>query len=226
MIKEGEIQKISRNTIDLRYLILCNDCLIYAKYNGGALGDTASLKVSYKIPLAGLTIEVPNREEYPQDFNIRSPVRSCTLRADNSADRDHWVSTLNKTIQDHLSRRATFSSAASFEDPNSCAKDRERILGESAPVWVPDERVTMCQRCHDDFTLLLRRHHCRACGKVVCYLCSGNKAPLKYRAYEPSRVCDPCYADIRLSKSQKTVRTYEVRPRQKVSVLKDLKTKE
>jgi len=54
----------------------------------------------------------------------------------------------------------------------------------------------MCQRCHHDFTLLVRRHHCRACGKVVCAFCSSNRAPLEYRSYEPSRVCDMCYNEL------------------------------
>ena len=39
-------------------------------------------------------------------------------------------------------------------------------LGYQAPVWVPDHRVTMCQQCSTDFTLVHRRHHCRACGQV------------------------------------------------------------
>lgn len=219
LIREGEILKISRNTVDQRYLILCNDCLIYAKHASSALSE-GSLKVSYKIPLANLTVDVPNAEEYPQDFNIRSPVRSCTLRADSATNRERWVSALNQAIAEHLSRRATFAKAAiaatvtakpTPSRPSSRLQDDQQQqrqsseqqqprLGDSAPVWIPDERVTMCQSCHSDFTLLLRRHHCRACGLVFCYLCSGNRAPLKYSAYEQSRVCDCCFEDLRKSK--------------------------
>ncbi len=108
-------------------------------------------------------------------------------------------------------------------------------MGESAPIWVPDERVTMCQKCHNDFTLIVRRHHCRqvkmfpvkrlhwivlvhtvvsqmkpfliyrACGKVVCALCSANRAPLKYRGYEASRVCDQCYDELLSSEHQRFI---------------------
>ena len=39
-------------------------------------------------------------------------------------------------------------------------------LGEKAPVWIPDARVTMCMSCTSPFTLTNRRHHCRACGNV------------------------------------------------------------
>jgi len=52
LIKEGEIQKISRANIDLRYLILCSDYLIYAKYAGAltaAAGAVESpLRTAYK----------------------------------------------------------------------------------------------------------------------------------------------------------------------------------
>jgi len=51
----------------------------------------------------------------------------------------------------------------------------------------------MCQSCAIDFGVLVRRHHCRACGKVVCATCSGNRAPLRYRDFESARVCDECY---------------------------------
>merc|ERR1712190_285944 len=66
-------------------------------------------------------------------------------------------------------------------------------VGDAAPVWIPDQRVTMCQSCSTEFSLVSRRHHCRGCGKVVCAQCSASKAPLRYRQFEPSRDCDACY---------------------------------
>ena len=29
-------------------------------------------------------------------------------------------------------------------------------LGDVAPLWVPDERVTMCQLCHEQFSMFTR----------------------------------------------------------------------
>ncbi len=40
-------------------------------------------------------------------------------------------------------------------------------------VWVKDENITNCQNCQALFTLLLRKHHCRNCGKIFCYQCSN-----------------------------------------------------
>lgn len=67
------------------------------------------------------------------------------------------------------------------------------ILGDECPIWVPDDRVTMCQQCYSEFSAFFRRHHCRACGKVVCRQCSANRVPLRYRKFRVSRVCDTCF---------------------------------
>lgn len=42
-----------------------------------------------------------------------------------------------------------------------------------APQWTRDEDAPKCELCKKDFTrFCFRRHHCRACGKVVCAECS------------------------------------------------------
>lgn len=40
------------------------------------------------------------------------------------------------------------------------------ILGKQPPFWVPDSDAPSCMLCDIKFTVLKRRHHCRACGKV------------------------------------------------------------
>lgn len=46
------------------------------------------------------------------------------------------------------------------------SKDRGTVLGDVAPVWVPDAQALVCMKCGVKFTFTKRRHHCRACGKV------------------------------------------------------------
>ncbi len=65
--------------------------------------------------------------------------------------------------------------------------------GKIAPVWVRDDAITMCMSCTTAFTTLRRRHHCRACGKIVCNNCSSYKAPLEYDNYKFNRVCVNCH---------------------------------
>lgn len=46
---------------------------------------------------------------------------------------------------------------------------KELKIGSVAPVWIPDDRVSMCMLCSAEFKLAFRRHHCRACGKVCAF---------------------------------------------------------
>lgn len=39
-------------------------------------------------------------------------------------------------------------------------------LGKQAPLWIPDAEAPNCMHCDTKFTVIKRRHHCRACGLV------------------------------------------------------------
>ena len=131
--------------------------------------------------------------EMATELHLTSPVRSFCIRASTVRDRNGWLDALNTAIEDHNSRKATF-----FNNDQRI----ECKMGVAPPIWVPDRRVSMCQKCTAEFTVLVRRHHCRACGQVVCSNCSANKAPLRYLEFDSGRVCDTCY-DI-LEKGKQT----------------------
>ncbi|KAG3121380.1 hypothetical protein PI124_g5856 [Phytophthora idaei] len=62
------------------------------------------------------------------------------------------------------------------------------------PEWVGDEQTTECSSCHTTFRLAMRKHHCRHCGRTVCYNCSSNKIAIpKFQVLKPDRVCDTCF---------------------------------
>uniref|UniRef100_A0A8D8WRK3 Zinc finger FYVE domain-containing protein 9 n=1 Tax=Cacopsylla melanoneura TaxID=428564 RepID=A0A8D8WRK3_9HEMI len=67
------------------------------------------------------------------------------------------------------------------------------LLGKRAPYWVPDTEAPQCMHCAARFTLVKRRHHCRACGQVLCSRCCNRKAPLEYLQQAQERVCLVCY---------------------------------
>ena len=56
---------------------------------------------------------------------------------------------ISSAQEDYFTRQMSFS--PSQDQHHQPAQDRmERVsveLGEAAPVWVPDERVTRCQSC-------------------------------------------------------------------------------
>ncbi|XP_014914216.1 zinc finger FYVE domain-containing protein 9 isoform X1 [Poecilia latipinna] len=75
-------------------------------------------------------------------------------------------------------------------------EDQGDILGEVAPVWVPDAEAQVCMKCGTKFTFTKRRHHCRACGKVFCALCSNLKFRLTHLDGKEGRVCVSCHSEL------------------------------
>lgn len=65
-------------------------------------------------------------------------------------------------------------------------------LGKEAPLWIPDSDALTCLHCDMKFTVLKRRHHCRACGLVLCSKCCNLKFRLEYLDTE-ARVCNKCF---------------------------------
>eukprot|EP00004_Rigifila_ramosa_P006741 TRINITY_DN17664_c0_g1_i1.p1 TRINITY_DN17664_c0_g1~~TRINITY_DN17664_c0_g1_i1.p1 ORF type:complete len:248 (+),score=37.70 TRINITY_DN17664_c0_g1_i1:22-765(+) len=67
-------------------------------------------------------------------------------------------------------------------------------MERARPEWIPDERASQCAICLGEFGLLRSKHHCRACGHVVCEPCSSKTLPLpQYKFEEAVRVCNPCF---------------------------------
>ncbi|XP_066149180.1 zinc finger FYVE domain-containing protein 9 [Euwallacea fornicatus] len=65
-------------------------------------------------------------------------------------------------------------------------------LGKQAPLWIPDADAAACLHCDMKFTVIKRRHHCRACGLVLCSKCCNLRCRLEYLDSE-ARVCNKCY---------------------------------
>ena len=63
--------------------------------------------------------------------------------------------------------------------------------------WQPNGSSSTCSACDRVFSLVLRRHHCRLCGSLVCESCSPGRCllPPQY-AETPVRICRPCNAKL------------------------------
>lgn len=90
---------------------------------------------------------------------------------------------------DEESWRALLGAASGNNSPNGSQK---------APpaTWVADESAAGCMICWKNFTMLVRRHHCRRCGKVCCADCApaNNSRPImEWGLKDPVRHCKACY---------------------------------
>lgn len=61
------------------------------------------------------------------------------------------------------------------------------------PEWQDDEDVTECPLCSVTFKWNVRKHHCRACGRVVCSKCSKNRGLVT--PDKEARMCDACHKE-------------------------------
>ncbi|KAJ2803418.1 hypothetical protein H4S07_004463, partial [Coemansia furcata] len=54
------------------------------------------------------------------------------------------------------------------------APRRMRNAAQGSVYWVPDAETHVCMVCQKTaFSMMVRRHHCRACGLIICYRCSS-----------------------------------------------------
>uniref|UniRef100_A0A158R5E8 ANK_REP_REGION domain-containing protein n=1 Tax=Syphacia muris TaxID=451379 RepID=A0A158R5E8_9BILA len=61
---------------------------------------------------------------------------------------------------------------------------------EKEPKWADGD---LCSECNARFSLTIRKHHCRHCGRLVCAKCSEQTIPiLKYDLQKAVRVCQIC----------------------------------
>lgn len=80
-------------------------------------------------------------------------------------------------------------------------------IGKVQPYWIPDSMTIFCMLCNQKFSFIKRRHHCRACGLVLCSNCCSLKSKLEYLGDTEARICIQC--DILLNDNRETNRVCE-----------------
>ncbi|NXP75880.1 FGD6 protein, partial [Ramphastos sulfuratus] len=198
-LKEGTLMKLSRKVMQPRMFFLFNDALLYT-----TPVQSGMYKLNNMLSLAGMKVKKPTQEAYQNELNIESVERSFILSASSATERDEWLEAISKSIEDYTKKRITFNPSRSLEEADPEKQEEDSPLGSKAPIWIPDTRATMCMICTSEFTLTWRRHHCRACGKIVCQACSSNKHGLDYMKHQPARVCDHCFRQLQKQENQST----------------------
>eukprot|EP00730_Choanoeca_flexa_P014259 TRINITY_DN6168_c0_g1_i2.p1 TRINITY_DN6168_c0_g1~~TRINITY_DN6168_c0_g1_i2.p1 ORF type:complete len:323 (+),score=51.65 TRINITY_DN6168_c0_g1_i2:206-1174(+) len=171
---EGVLNKVCRKVVKPRQFFLFNDILVY--------GSIIQEKVKYaKQKILSLEdmqfVSLPDTANLKNAWLISTPGKSFTVCAASPGEKAQWLG--------HLTKATGTEAASSMEDV--------RFKGH-APNWVPDTEADLCMVCTKvQFTLMKRRHHCRACGAVVCGACSSKRKVLPNIGSKPVRVCDPCF---------------------------------
>ncbi|NXG47416.1 FGD5 protein, partial [Psilopogon haemacephalus] len=187
-VKEGTLMKVSGKTRHPRHLFLMNDVLLYTYPQ-----KDGKYRLKKTLAVSGMKVSRPVTEKAQNILKIEHDEYCLILSASSCSERDDWYSCISRHIPDDHKAHSTSTFHSSVEL-------RERLgipLGERPPTLVPVSHVMMCMNCGCDFTLTLRRHHCHACGKIVCRNCSRNKYPMKYLKDQAAKVCDSCYVELK-----------------------------
>ncbi|XP_072537505.1 FYVE, RhoGEF and PH domain-containing protein 1 isoform X1 [Salminus brasiliensis] len=197
LIKEGHILKLSakNGTSQDRYLILFNDRLLYCVPKLRLIGQKFGVRA--RIDVDGMELKETSSINVPRTFLVSGKQRSLELQARTEEEKKDWIQAIQATIQRHEQSVETFrmlNCSMREEDctpPNSpnCTE-----LGKRAPTPIREKEVTLCMKCQEPFnSITKRRHHCKACGHVVCGKCSEFRARLLYDNNRANRVCIDCY---------------------------------
>ncbi|KAM3872291.1 FYVE, RhoGEF and PH domain-containing protein 1 [Diretmus argenteus] len=200
LIKEGHILKLSNKngTSQDRYLILFNDRLLYCVPKLRLIGQKFGVRA--RIDVDGMELKETSSVAVPRTFLVSGKQRSLELQARTEEEKKDWIQAIQATIQRHEQTMESFRYLnCSIRDDEStpphspsCAE-----LGKRAPTPIREKEVTLCMKCQEPFnSITKRRHHCKACGHVVCGKCSEFRARLSYDNNRTNRVCIDCYATL------------------------------
>ncbi|CAG5115912.1 unnamed protein product, partial [Candidula unifasciata] len=189
-VTQGPVIKIAARSGErqLRQIFLFNDLvLVCSQYNLLGTYNVRSL-----LEVEGMEIRHGTNMHIPNTFLLHSKQKAVELLDETlTGESFGWEEKIHTVIGKHRERKKSIRQ----EEPREFTIDTnvpESCLGKTAPVWVQDDAATMCMLCMLPFNMVRRRHHCRACGKLICKTCC-KKAPLEYMKGKIDRVCTACY---------------------------------
>ncbi|KAM4664204.1 FYVE, RhoGEF and PH domain-containing protein 1 isoform 2-T3 [Discoglossus pictus] len=204
LIKEGHILKLSakNGTTQDRYLILFNDRLLYCVPKLRLIGQKYSVRT--RIDVDGMELKHSSSPNLTRTFLVSGKQRSLELQARTEEDKKDWIQAIEATMARHEQTMETHKllNSTHREDEETPPNSPNTDLGKRAPTPIREKEVTMCMKCQEAFnSITKRRHHCKACGHVVCGKCSEFRARLVYDNNRTNRVCVDCYSTLHGSMS-------------------------
>ncbi|XP_043489825.1 FYVE, RhoGEF and PH domain-containing protein 4-like [Polistes fuscatus] len=182
LIKEGRIVKISARSGDHqdRHLFLFSDLLLLCSLR---LIPGPPYRLRAKFLVEDLQVVEGDNLETANTFYIRYENKNVELYTYSAAEKASWLDALFQTMQEIMRRKASLKT------------------GNAKTSLVKADDVNRCMVCEVSFSVMKRKHNCRACGIVVCSKCSNQK--LLFEDNKNMRVCRLCHAALTqpLSKS-------------------------
>ncbi|KAF9582697.1 hypothetical protein BGW38_010874 [Lunasporangiospora selenospora] len=162
----------------------------------------------------------PTTQSTPSGINSHD-LGSDTLRAAGTQSNQTRTTELSQSLQSTAlsSNTAASRSPSSYQSrtlPHSQRPQQQQTQQQHPlappfePKWESDHKASECRECHRKFSLWLRRHHCRRCGRVFCDRCSSRRATLhpSMVVYDPSS--SEAYIQHQAQSRRGTLQSYRV----------------
>ncbi|CAG8583416.1 1490_t:CDS:10 [Paraglomus occultum] len=200
-IKRGTVNKECRRRHQEREFFLFSDILIYASpallddmYNFHRKFDLEDVTVLPVDKSKGNSQECLSN--YQSTEELYGVYKSSIITA-SQREKESWIEAIREAKEEYLSAKRTLKIADKNVPIQRKDLYKKRVVENyNAPVWVPDSATNKCMNCPEEFTMFRRKHHCRACGKVVCHACSTRNFIIpgtSERDDQVVRACDPCF---------------------------------
>ncbi|KAJ2706918.1 hypothetical protein FB645_001213 [Coemansia sp. IMI 203386] len=203
LVKTGVLTKICRKNHQQRHFYLFSDILLYSSHQTPLGEDQSGHR---RVPLEDCKVmDIPDTYDCRNQFTIISREKSFIVYAPSVSEKHEWMGALMRAITEQREARETLQMDSSLK--RRIARARRSTMMQfprvaenfDAPVWDPDESAERCYICFRDFSLFMRKHHCRACGKIVCNSCSRKN--IMFVAQDSTeakegRGCDQCIARL------------------------------
>ena len=196
-IREGPLLRVTRRGPARFWVWLFNDLIMYGTPKTGIGRTGRRYRVHRVFGLAGCSVKLlpQSMTDGQHAFAILSGQKSFMLIAPNYEVCAEWVLAIQSAIEklvdgvvDLGDGRLSVAIRSTQNTPSPNA--------DKAPLWQPDSATRCCMLCSTRFSLFRRRHHCRACGKVVCGPCSTGRAVLAHISTSKlQRLCDRCIVE-------------------------------
>uniref|UniRef100_A0A0K2TZB4 FYVE, RhoGEF and PH domaincontaining protein 4like [Nasonia vitripennis] n=1 Tax=Lepeophtheirus salmonis TaxID=72036 RepID=A0A0K2TZB4_LEPSM len=193
LVKEGKIVKISARSGDHqeRYLFLFSDLLLLCSprliTNRVIPSGTAPFRLRARFDVESIQVLEGDNLVTANSFYIRDNHKSVELYTQTLEEKEDWLEALFQTIKELYQRKSSLRIGRETLKPLDCE------IGRKQPHLLKLDTISKCMDCGHPFSMMRKKHNCRACGIVICAKCSGQKFPLTFEENKPCRVCKTCF---------------------------------
>jgi len=180
VIKEGGVTKYNRSGgSDKPHFIMTATHLLMAELS--MVGRNMRFRQAFKLTDVRVSLQPNNK------LRIETPIKSFDIGIVKTSECQIWNHEISKAVKE--ARMA-----------ENLPSDYETKLDFSV-IW--GANTPSCQLCRRDFSVLVRRHHCRNCGKCVCGTCAFSKVRMdQVDENKLQRVCNECAEELKSKRSK------------------------